>query len=232
MADDGEPRRSLGERIRARWSHNNESNEKQHQDDRAEKFTVPELSPIELVGYLTTTKTRLLSPSIAEDLRHLLPARLGLIDQWNLLYSLEQHGSSLQTLYANNTPREKKSRSGYVLVIKDDTGHVFGAYTNEHFHPSDSRRFYGNGECFLWRTRILKDGQTRFEAFPYTGLNDFVIYCTHKFLSLGGGDGHYGLWIDDDLIHGVSSQSLTFGNEVLAGSNKFRIIGIEVWRIG
>lgn len=73
----------------------------------------------------------------------------------------------------------------------------------------------------------------RFKAFPYTGENDFTILCQQGFLSVGGGDGHYGLWIDDSLARGISSQCPTFMNEELSDEGKkFRVLGVEVWYLG
>ena len=73
----------------------------------------------------------------------------------------------------------------------------------------------------------------RFKAFPYSGVNDYLIFCEHSFLSVGGGDGKYGLWLDGILEKGVSSPSMTFGNEGLSEEGeKFEIVGVEVWCIG
>lgn len=73
----------------------------------------------------------------------------------------------------------------------------------------------------------------RFKAFPYSGENDFYMYCEPHWLSIGGGDGHYGLWLNDSLEKGVSSRCLTFGNEPLSDEGeKFGVVGVEVWLIG
>ena len=73
----------------------------------------------------------------------------------------------------------------------------------------------------------------RFKAFPYTGENDFSIFCQHEYLSVGAGDGHYGLWIDGYLNKGVSQTCPTYGNEPLSDDGtKFDILGVEVWYIG
>jgi hypothetical protein len=73
----------------------------------------------------------------------------------------------------------------------------------------------------------------RFKAFPYSGVNDFMIYCETGMLSVGGGDGHYGLWLDDTLDHGISETCLTFGNEPLSEEGrKFDVLGVEVWYVG
>jgi hypothetical protein len=60
-----------------------------------------------------------------------------------------------------------------------------------------------------------------------------MMLCEIGFLSLGGGDGHYGLWLDDTFEKGISSHCLTFGNEPLSDEGeKFDIIGVELWTIG
>jgi hypothetical protein len=46
-------------------------------------------------------------------------------------------------------------------------------------------------------------------------------------------DGHYGLWLDDNLENGVSSPCPTFGNESLSDEGKkFEVMGVELWYIG
>lgn len=59
------------------------------------------------------------------------------------------------------------------------------------------------------------------------------MYCEAHCLSVGGGDGHYGLWLNDSLEKGVSSRCLTFGNEPLSDEGeKFGVLGVEMWMIG
>jgi len=74
----------------------------------------------------------------------------------------------------------------------------------------------------------------RFKAFPYSGINDYMIYCEPGALSVGGGDGRYGLWLDGVLERGVSASCLTFGNEPLSeeAGGKFEVLGVEVWFVG
>ncbi len=179
---------------------------------------------------------KLLNKALAEEIRLLVPPRLQLVDEWSLMYSLEQNGVSLATLYKNADDYRGK-RGGFVLVVRDAGGGIFGAYLSDAPHPSS--HFYGNGECFLWRARILKSlpdlanlppppsadtthatrmttlatstakpkpsalsppasgsasrsgtatpERIRFKAFPYSGVNDYMIFCEHSFLSVGGG---------------------------------------------
>ena len=64
-------------------------------------------------------------------------------------------------------------------------------------------------------------------------MNDYLIFCQHNYLSVGGGDGRYGLWLDEVLERGVSSQCMTFGNEGLSDEGeKFEVVGVEVWCVG
>ncbi|MCJ1226175.1 oxidation resistance protein 1 [Toensbergia leucococca] len=73
----------------------------------------------------------------------------------------------------------------------------------------------------------------RFKAFPYSGVNDYLIFCEQGFLSIGGGDGRYGLWLDGVLEQGISSPCMTFGNEGLSEEGeKFEVVGVEVWCVG
>ncbi|SCU93343.1 LADA_0G02564g1_1 [Lachancea dasiensis] len=207
------------------------------------------LPQVTLRGYAETTKSRLLTTEICDEIRNLMPTRVQLYPDWHLLYSLQQHGASLHSLYDHVAPESKNpGRVGYVLLIEDRRGGLFGAYCNEPFRLSESKRYYGNGECFLWKlekvaninlgddAKNLADDSAhrwRFKGFPYTGVNEFVIYSTSHFFSMGAGDGHYGLWCDDGLMNGVSDPSLTFGNEVLSREgSKFHIVNLEVWRVG
>ncbi|ETN41312.1 uncharacterized protein HMPREF1541_03247 [Cyphellophora europaea CBS 101466] len=299
----------------------------------ASPFQPPPLTPLALQHTLSgsAATSLLLSRSLAEEIRLLLPPRLQLLDHWKLAYSLEVHGSSLRSLYdACERVSLNTQRSGYVLVVRDSsslgaTGSVFGAYLTD--APKPAQHYYGTGECFLWRASILPSlrnlavsanmngtdtseplspdllqlaglppppsadtdhlartttvrgekrksqstpnpsasqptsksstntsaanrlapppppsgtasgastpDRIRFKAFPYSGVNDFMIYCEAGMLSVGGGDGHYGLWLDDTLDHGISETCPTFGNEELSEEGrKFEVLGVEVWYVG
>jgi len=253
-------------------------------------FQPPPLYPLSLKGYSKSTaeSAQLLSKAIAEEIRLLVPPRLQLCEDWNLVYSLEQDGVSLGTLY-KKCDEYRGLRNGYVLVVRDGEGSLFGAYLTDPPHPSP--HYYGTGECFLWRASILTPLQSlppppsadttnlqrsttiasssstpfspttsengslapptpatpgfssnsgsstperiRFKAFPYSGVNDYMILCEQSFLSVGGGDGRYGLWLDDTFERGISSPCPTFGNEALSDEGeKFDILGVEIWSIG
>ena len=336
----------------------------------ASPFQPPPLTPLRMLHGQTPEDELLLSSSLAEEIRLLVPPRLQLVDTWRLAYSLEHDGSSLATLYEHCANISIRTQSaGYVVVIQDGStsGSLFGAYLSD--PPQPTAHYYGTGECFLWRASILpslskisltttrngtsavrppppsedllelaglppppsadtthaqrtttvraerrlssprssrsnskptspispisprghlaKDlplpsllepdfssfnvpsqprsahrsghrtsnlsppppaaGPTdliRFKAFPYSGVNDFMIFCQPSFFSVGGGDGHYGLWLDDQLDEGQSERCDTFGNEGLSeegnlegnskgkGRGRFEVLGVEIWYVG
>ncbi|KAF4121552.1 hypothetical protein GMORB2_1960 [Geosmithia morbida] len=120
----------------------------------ASPFRPPPLEPIVLYGYRDDTddSARLLSHAVAEEIRSMIPERLRIVEDWHLIYSLEQDGASLATLYQKCKAYEG-SRVGFVLVVRDQEGATFGAYLTEYPHPSPA--FFGSGECFLWRASTL-----------------------------------------------------------------------------
>lgn len=99
--------------------------------------------------------------------------------------------------------------------------------------PSESGRASPSPADLLKKKATNGDGPIRFKAFPYTGENDYTILCNQGFLSLGGGSGKYGLWLDDRLAKGISSGCPTFENECLSEEGeKFDVLGVELWYIG
>ncbi|KAF3066331.1 Oxidation resistance protein 1 [Daldinia childiae] len=114
---------------------------------------LPSLEPLVLHGYRTDTRTdeRLLAHGLAEEIRTFLPERLKIIEDWRLVYSLYQDGSSLATLY-KRCEEYRGRRVGFVLVIRDGREGTFGAYLTEAPHPAPS--YFGTGECFLWRASL------------------------------------------------------------------------------
>lgn len=281
---------SLLDRILHRTqSEESQNSNTQQQYSLKSNESLPPLAPVELKGYKPSTHHKLLDQELANNLRNLMPPRLQLFDDWQLIYSLDQHGISLNTLYSkcdtthqidqlkkdkalksggygdliindminggsSNLPgstivgysnkysglnREIKRPIGYVMIIRDNKNNRFGCYLNENLRPMDHKRYYGNGECFLWKLEKVDKHEFRFKAFMYTGINDNIIFSNHDFIAIGSSDGKNGLWVNSNLDEGVSYRCDTFGNEILNGKGdfgdrvgKFKIIGLEIWRIG
>lgn len=93
---------------------------------RASPFRPPPLEPLVLHGHCGSTPScpsGLLTAAVAEEIRTMVPERLRIAEDWRLIYSLEQDGASLATLYHRCRVFEGH-RAGFVLVVKDQDGGV------------------------------------------------------------------------------------------------------------
>ncbi|XP_066470322.1 nuclear receptor coactivator 7 isoform X4 [Tiliqua scincoides] len=151
-----------------------------------------------------------------EQLARCLPARVQGYP-WRLVYSTQEHGTSLKTLYRKSTALD----SPVLLVIKDMDNQIFGAYATHPFRFSD--HYYGTGETFLYTFNPL------FKVYKWSGENTYFINGDVSSLELGGGDGKFGLWLDADLYHGRSNSCSTFNNDILSKKEDFVVQDVEVW---
>ncbi|XP_017563324.1 oxidation resistance protein 1 isoform X1 [Pygocentrus nattereri] len=136
---------------------------------------------------------------------------------WKLAYSTSKHGASLKTLYR----KLSVSDSPVLLLIRDDNQQVFGSFLSNSLRPSDT--FYGTGETFLFLLH------PRFKSFRWTGENSFFIKGDLDSFAIGGGSGHFGLWLDETLYLGRSSPCYTFNNCSLSETSDFRVLELEAW---
>jgi hypothetical protein len=92
----------------------------------------PPLEPLELKGFRedTTEAARLLTPAVAEEIRIMVPERQRIEEEWNLVYSLDQDGASLGTLYEKCSPFQG-TRNSFVLVVRDSYGGVSVAHGHD-----------------------------------------------------------------------------------------------------
>jgi hypothetical protein len=112
------------------------------------KLLAPALSPdlvtphrIQLHGRATDTPP-VLTKQIAEELGAFLPPLQKESNHWELAYSLDQHGISVNTLFQ----RAQEEGSPCVLVIQTHHGGILGAYLSE--PPQFRKGYYGNGTWF------------------------------------------------------------------------------------
>lgn len=204
-----------------------------------------------------------LSEDVADMLRPHLPPLPRLAKTWTLLYSTDQHGISISTLY-KNVEKVYGMNGGCVLAVREaidedgdgdiDTNDVAQARTAQKNPPCfgvwlgtglkcNEGSYYGSGESFLWKT-IGPNGKSHFgcpsevKVFKWTGRNDYVALCESDYLSFGGGDGKYGLYVDSSFVDGTSERCDTFANETLCGEHdiptraRFECLALEVWRVG
>lgn len=169
------------------------------------------LPPPDLIG-----DSAILTDDIIECLVPEMPGRtIGY--PWHLVYSTYKHGFSLKTLYRVMHGLE----SPILIVVKDTNDKVFGALTSEELKMSD--HFYGTGETFLFTFH------PEFTVFHWSGENNFFLKGNQESLSIGAGQGVYGLWFDEDIYHGRTNKCETFANDVLTVSEDFVVKGFEAW---
>ncbi|KAM3594861.1 uncharacterized protein V6R79_015135 [Siganus canaliculatus] len=163
--------------------------------------------------------SHILEPSHVRELCKELPPRT-VGHSWQLAYSTSRHGASLKTLYRKLSTTD----SPVLIVIKDALDEVFGAFLSHPLKPSET--FYGTGETFLFML------DPRFKCFRWTGENSFFIKGDLDSFAIGGGSGHFGLWVDENLYLGRSSPCFTFNNCCLSETDDFHVMELEVWTFG
>jgi len=136
---------------------------------------------------------------------------------WLMVYGTEQHGFSLSSLYRNTS----KLESATLLLVRDSEMKVFGAMLPCSIRCKEG--YYGTGESFLFKFEPI------FKKYCWSEKNDFFINGTTTSLSIGSGDGTFGLWMDDDLHRGKTQRCDTFDNDPLTDSIDFLINAIEIW---
>uniref|UniRef100_UPI0037E7DEA4 oxidation resistance protein 1 isoform X2 n=1 Tax=Semicossyphus pulcher TaxID=241346 RepID=UPI0037E7DEA4 len=155
---------------------------------------------------------------VRELCKELPPRTIG--HTWQLTYSTSRHGASLKCLYRKLSSTD----SPVLIVIKDALDEIFGAFLSHPLRLSET--FYGTGETFLFMLH------PRFKCFRWTGENSFFIKGDLDSFAIGGGSGHFGLWVDENLYLGRSSPCYTFNNCCLAETDDFRVMELEVWTFG
>ncbi|XP_028416591.1 oxidation resistance protein 1-like [Dendronephthya gigantea] len=161
-------------------------------------------------------KSEILTDSHILQLSQCLPSRT-IGHSWRLIYSTYLHGISLKTLYRTLAEYDTPA----LLIILDDSHQVFGAFASSPFAVSE--HFYGTGECFLYTFH------PHFKVFRWSGENNFFIKGDMDALAFGGGQGNFGLWLDEDLYHGSSHRCKTYNNEPLSTKEDFLCSGVEIW---
>eukprot|EP00941_MAST-03F_sp_MAST-3F-sp1_P002381 g2381.t1 len=158
----------------------------------------------------------LLSDAKLKELVKHLPQRLRIRD-WRLLYSSEVHGYSLASLYQ----RAQQQNCPSILIASDENGSVFGAFSSDTLKKH--KGFFGSGESFVFT--ILP----WFNVFKWTGENSQFVLARDDCIAFGGRG--FALWFDSMFESGASSKSTTYNNEVLASSEEFKVVSVEVWAI-
>ncbi|KAI8909618.1 TLD-domain-containing protein [Gorgonomyces haynaldii] len=165
---------------------------------------------------LVNDELPLLNVHLMKKIHPYLPPLLREAEETVLLYSLDEHGISINTLY-----KQTSEKGSCLIVIKDDNQTVFGGFCSDSLEPQTG--FHGNGSCFLFTT------VSGFQVYKATGKNDYLVLSEQHCIAFGGGQGKFGLWMDDQLLNGHSEPCATFGNIRLSKDAEFKIVHLEIW---
>uniref|UniRef100_A0A6G1SCX8 Oxidation resistance protein 1 n=1 Tax=Aceria tosichella TaxID=561515 RepID=A0A6G1SCX8_9ACAR len=167
-------------------------------------------------------KSDILEEKHVRELSKIMPARAEGYS-WTLAFTTTTMGFSLKSLYRALSRYE----GPVLLIIKDNEGTVFGAFSSCNLRPSES--FYGTGETYLFTFKHQQQQQSTLKRYPWTGDNLYFIKGGTDSLAFGAGEGNFGLWLDEDLYHGSTHSCKTFNNEPLTNHEDFVVCTLECW---
>ncbi|ORX50753.1 TLD-domain-containing protein [Piromyces finnis] len=176
--------------------------------------------PLKLIGRNELT-TPIINNWVAEQIRTKIPHLYKEAIKWKLLYSIDQHGLSLNTLYSN-----VKHAGPCVMAIITDNDEIFGAFTPEPFDPTISKSYYGNGLSFIWKL----NNRNNVDFYQSKNTNQYYMLADNHFIAMGGGNGKFGLYLNENLIDGYLSPCMTFDyNSNILENENFECFGLEIW---
>ncbi|GFE54916.1 TLD domain-containing protein 2, putative [Babesia ovis] len=158
-------------------------------------------------------QSRILSADMVSQLVDSLPPALSIRD-WELTFNTSHDGVSFHTLY-----KKLEGHGDCLLVIKDDNGGVFGAFTG---HIGLSYKYYGTAHTF-----VFKFVNGRLKVYHSKGNNKCFVYSNEQAIVIGGGDNS-ALSIHEAFQSGTTASCETFNNEPLSQSFVFNIDEMEM----
>jgi len=138
---------------------------------------------------------------------------------WKLQYSLEKHGSSMYAFY-----ERLRGCQFTMMLIKDTTHSVFGAFLCEEWHSCD--KHYGKMDTFVFRE---KDGDV--EVWSTTQNDSFYQYSGENIFV--GVKDRSAIWLSSNFVNGNTNPCPTFGSPSLKKDNEnteaFQVLSLEIW---
>jgi hypothetical protein len=67
------------------------------------------------------------------------------------------------------------------------------------------------------------------DAYGWTGANTYFLVCAEDSVSMGGGGGGFGLFVEKDFSRGSTQPSDTYGNPCLCPHPEFEVLNFEAW---
>mmetsp|Transcript_3350 Transcript_3350/g.5115 ORF Transcript_3350/g.5115 Transcript_3350/m.5115 type:complete len:329 (+) Transcript_3350:245-1231(+) len=167
----------------------------------------------------------LLTPELFLELTQALPWTLR-HSTWERCFCIARDGDSIQHMLRLCQPYAQT-----LLVLQTTQGRVLGAFCTGRWQlPQRSKpsHYYGNGQSFLFRVVSFQDDV---EIYKWTGTNHYCQLCCSKSgrIAMGGGNGDFGLVLEDNFSVGHSGPCATYGNPPLAGEPYFEIAALELY---
>jgi len=176
---------------------------------------------VKLIGRESSSHPILTNAIADKILPNITPSMYKEYRNWKLLYSLDCHGTHIQTMY--DSVFEK---SPLVIAIMDEDGCIFGAYSTDYFRSET--HYYGNGQTFLWKYTINENGIGTLNYYKATGSNHYYMISEKDYIAFGGGKG-FGLHLSDHFSYGFTDNCETYNNDVLACKKEFKCLNVEIW---
>lgn len=188
----------------------------------------PEDNPEDLIS-----SPRIMPESMFQQISNeALPRNLRMYE-WERVFCISRDGDAFFTML------EMCSTFKHTLiVIKTTTGNILGGFASETWKDQDGydyrNSFYGTGICFLFSDFPSNtDPDKKLSFYPWTGVNNYCQICDvdRGKIAMGGGEGDFGLIIDDAFRRGSTGRCSTFNNPTLVPSigGSFDILEFEVY---
>lgn len=187
------------------------------------------ISHIQQPYILQQTHSSIINKEQLQAIWSWLPSRMA-VYQPELLYTTEEHGTSLKTLY---TRTENKGPT--LLIVKTETNEIFGAYCSsdwsERTAGGKNLTYFGTGETFIF---TLNPEPRKYDWIGIDPDNEIVntanmfLAGDNSMLTVGGGSGE-ALQLDENLFQGRTETCDTFKNPPLVDTGDFHCKVIEVF---
>ena len=212
-----------------------------------------EVYPIQIEPEDETTlhyAPRLISDSMFQELvDDAMPRNLRMY-KWKRIFSIARDGDAFITMI------EKCSAYKHTLiVIKTTKGHTLGGFASEPWKNQDGfnkrHSYFGTGICFLFTDHLPEgssdhgnssndddrattdDDKKQLVTYKWSGVNDYCQICDvdRRKIAMGGGEGDFGIIVEDSFLRGSSGHCGTFDNPPLIPGidGTFDILGFEVY---
>ena len=137
---------------------------------------------------------------------------------WHLIYSMREHGVSLDTLYS-----KCENRKPLVMIIQASDKTRFGAYLSQGLFKSKS--FFGSAESFVFTFHPL------LTVYKSSGKNQYFATASDHDISIGNSEIGAAIYLGDQMEKGFSDPCDTYASPRLTTKSPFKVFDVEIWQI-